>query len=310
MSRSLPPKFVADILKGLSVDVEEERGDELFALCPGHLRRTGKSDHNPSWSINTGSGIHHCFSCGFEGNLYSLVAEVNGKRAALEFWSDYKVHGAPVSKDFRVKRDRKFPSSFIVREHSSLPESWLAVYSSPPEWACDARKVSREACEDYGVHWEDPTDSWIFPLREPGTAILLGVQIKGQKSRRFRNDPPSMEKSLTFFGWNVVGHMDHVVVVESPLDAVRLWHLGYPALAVCGSSVSADQAELLKEFESIVLALDNDSAGKSEMRRIRKELTGVKIALFKYPPDSEGSDIGELKERDIDLALARTRVRD
>ena len=54
----------------------DQRNSELMGICPMHLERTGREDHNPSWSINLETGVHHCFSCGYKGTLLTLVAEV------------------------------------------------------------------------------------------------------------------------------------------------------------------------------------------------------------------------------------------
>lgn len=54
----------------------EQRNRELQGYCPMHLERVGREDHNPSWSMNSESGVHHCFSCGYKGTLLTLVAEI------------------------------------------------------------------------------------------------------------------------------------------------------------------------------------------------------------------------------------------
>ena len=48
-----------------------------------------------------------------------------------------------------------------------------------------------------------------------------------------------------------------VVVVEGIADALRLWTLGYPAVACFGSNLSDVQADKLVELADQVIALDS-----------------------------------------------------
>ena len=51
-----------------------QRGEVLIkCLCPEH------EDRHPSFALNLGSGLWHCFGCGRSGNIYQL-AELLGKR--------------------------------------------------------------------------------------------------------------------------------------------------------------------------------------------------------------------------------------
>ena len=48
------------------------RGAQLKALCPLHDEKT------PSFTINAARGRFHCFGCGAGGDVFDLVAGVNG----------------------------------------------------------------------------------------------------------------------------------------------------------------------------------------------------------------------------------------
>jgi DNA primase len=66
---------IEKVLLRLGVD-GSQRNREITGLCPMHLERVGRQDNNPSWSINTETGVHHCFSCGYKGILLGLIADV------------------------------------------------------------------------------------------------------------------------------------------------------------------------------------------------------------------------------------------
>ena len=102
--------------------------------------------------------------------------------------------------------------------------------------------------------------TWILPIRS-ADGKLLGWQEKGQLSRRFFNRPPGIPKSKTLFGLNV-WQPGQMIIVESPLDAVKLKSLNIPgAVATCGAIVSNEQLELMRRADLLIIAMDNDSAG-------------------------------------------------
>ena len=297
----LPPTLVRDTLKMLSIGIEEEKGDEFWGLCPRHRMRTGRSDRKPSWSINAETGLHSCFSCHYKGNLYTLVVDLKGRPTANDFWKNLEVHGLPIPDGYRVTRDDSLPTndgSYGVR---TMRESELAVFTDPPEWAMRERRIDQDSCRHYGVWWDSDSDAWILPFRDSGTGLLIGYQSKSQKERKFLNFPPGLTKKGTLFGYRESASSPSVAVVESPLDAVLLHRLGYPAVAICGSRVSDEQMGLLQEFDLVVFALDNDDAGRAEHARIARTAQGLYYRLAQYVGDEK--DFGEMSDDGIRRVL-------
>jgi hypothetical protein len=54
------------------------------------------------------------------------------------------------------------------------------------------------------------------------TFSLWGWQEKGARGRFFKNQPAGVKKSKTVFGVEILTSTHDLIVVESPLDAVRL----------------------------------------------------------------------------------------
>lgn len=305
----LPEGAVSDALKNLGIEVLTEDGDELVALCPGHETRTGKKDGHPSWSINGETGVHYCFSCHYKGNLITLIRDIKGTDAADRFQIEFEVHKKVLLEETDIEFAEK-PTAEAVRTANFRPESWLDEYVDPPRWALKARRITAIGAKEYGIRWDEKTESWILPLRDPETDRLLGYQKKSQRTRMFRNRPRAIPKSETFFGWKVAREREIVVVVESPLDAVLLADMEVPAVAVCGSHLSDAQLGLLRDggFERVYLWLDNDTAGSIEVSRVQKSLRdwGVPaefITAESYPEANSGKDVGELSFEDIEAVL-------
>jgi DNA primase len=302
----LPIDAVDSSLKVLGINVLEERGDELIALCPGHKERTGHIDKKPSWSINTETGVHYCFSCHYKGNLYTLYLDIRGRDTANDFWSGMSEYGVPIPEGYQVSRDFQTTPTMTLNKKEAVamgvPESQLALYVDPPDWALEARRITKAGADFYGIRWSEDHAAWVIPLRDPNTENLIGYQLKGQLEKIVLNKPAGISKKHTLFGIVEVKDRDSVVVVESPLDAVLLHDIGYAAVAICGSHLSEQQLDLLRGFDYVQIVLDNDDAGRIESERLRRLMPGFKYRVVPYKTDKK--DFGEMEYDDIEESLA------
>lgn len=261
---------VEAILAELGIEITDTRrkgdGFEYDARCPHHHEGT-RTENRASWSINSETGAHYCFSCGFGGSVSWLLQKVGGLSKSE---ARARVSGAPSLNALRerVKRQRDVWQGQKPVEVVPMTEARLLMYDAvAPEWALDKRRITPEAMRAYGIRWDSKTDAWILPIRDPDDMSLWGWQVKGEgPDRVFRNRPAGVMKSLTLFGIELLDPDKVTIVVESPLDAVLLWTLGYQAVATFGARVSRSQMELLiSRSAGIILALDNyrtDKAGR------------------------------------------------
>lgn len=281
-------------------------GYEYVAPCPMHEARTGRSDANPSWSVNLKNGMHHCFSCGYKGNLVTLArdlqVEFDGVRTLS--WVDDEGQSQRVDLPDLTR---------VITTADYLDEALLGRFTRPPQWALNARRVSAESCRTYSVMWDQYTDCWVLPIRDARTSGLLGWQIKGQSSRVFRNYPAGVRKSRTLFGLDAFTG-DRMVVVESPLDAVRLHSEGVSgAVAVMGASVSQEQLHLMATASEVIFALDNphlDAAGRKSVERLLNDTKGVlmSVRFFNYR-DIDAKDPGDMEPEDIHTGIDAAKSR-
>jgi hypothetical protein len=247
-----------DTLTRLGIEYYSERGYEIQAACPAHKDRTGHEDRNPSFYINADSGAFICFSCQWKGNVYTLVNYVHGDVDANTWLNE----GGGLS--LRMERITKVVPN--IQEQTHITESMLSAFTAPPEEALKSRGLIKEAAESFDLLWDARNKNWIIPIRDVVTNKLLGWQEKGYDRRYFRNYPTGVQKSQALFGYGqyISGDM---IVVESPLDVVRLFSLGFTGgVATYGALVSSAQFNLIRGGERVVIAMDNDEAGhKSSM---------------------------------------------
>lgn len=288
---------ITQLLTELGIDYKIS-GKEAIAPCPFHT-----PDKHPSWSCNTRNGLYNCFACGAAGNLANLVSHIiNLSYPEAVIWVNSRIGWAKADKWRKENEHKNYSPPYL-----KISEADLAVFTDPPLNALESRDLTLDSCRYYGVKWNTDRESWILPIREPYTNDLWGWQEKN--ARLFRNYPSGTRKSKTLFGLDAFTDDSTAILVESPLDVVRLHVAGIRGgLSSWGVQVSDFQLSLIHErTEHLVLALDNDKPGISETARICREFKHCsRIDVFSYP-DSIIKDPGEMNEVDIMLGMANAR---
>lgn len=294
-----------DMLDVAGVQGLRETSKEITGRCPAHRQRTGHDDRKPSWSINRSTYLHQCFSCGYRGTLTQLLVDLTGT--------------APIDLEDELRR-QSFLSRIKVREQ---PEETVApvitewglrnLMADVPQRLLELRWLVRSAIDAYRVRWNRDTRQWVLPLWDT-RGTLMGAQFRQAGS--VLTLPPGAAKSTTLFGYHQVKGYDWAVLVESPLDAVRLFGLGIPAFATLGAWVSKEQVTLMARcFSYVVLALDNDKAGRqgAEVATSMLRRSGCAALHWDYTglADNDGhpaKDVGDVPSDEALLtALQRTR---
>ena len=286
---------MTDTLSRLGIEIESTRGDEIQAHCPAHLERTGKTDRNPSWWINADSGAHNCFSCGWKGNLYSLISYVTG--------AEYEKASAWLgsAEALTARYERLFEEKKPIQDVTHITESMLHAFTEPPAEALAARGLTSSAASKYEIKWEARNNNWIIPIRDAHDGSLMGWQEKGYDRRYFNNRPAGIKKSETLFGYLQSSGTGPLIVVESPLDVVRLSSVGVDnAVAVFGAKVSHAQFNIIRGADRIIFAMDNDEAGRvsSESLLYMSKEMGVECWFFHYG-DIDVKDVGAMSKTEI-----------
>ncbi len=302
-------------LEQIGVTVTGADEEEVHGLCPQQVRE-GDVPRRSHWSINVTTGKHHCFSCGYGGSLAGLVCEQlglylrtrgpKGERlldiGAGEAW--VRERGMDLGVIHELGEWER--PAVLYDTPPDMGEHRLAAFTEPPDEALRVRRLNRSAVREHGVRWDAAEEAWVLPVRCPLTDILWGWQLKGQGSRLFRNHPRGVRKSSTLFGLDALGADRIAVLVESPLDAVRLTGLGFHGLSSYGAAVSAKQCRLLEaRCDTVIVAMDNpavDKAGRASAYELLEQL-GRRLDLrFADYSQTAVKDIGDMKRSEDVLA--------
>lgn len=285
------------------------RGPEIWASCPSH------KDSGDSWSINRNSGFHSCFACRYSGTLQMLIMDELDcdNFVATRLMTSYGSAELMETAAVRAQRDDVYDEDDepYRRPPMSIPAQY-ASFVDVPDSKLAERFITRESADEFKVRWrrDTPGGSWVLPIRSPGNQ-LLGYQEKNDTEKEVKNRPMNMRKSNTVFGAERLTSWPRAIVVESPLDAVRLHSLGYDhVVATFGAEVSEDQMRLITGYaDSVLLALDNDAAGRENMAAIASGkkynrrgqetrgtswLARVPLWIMDYAP-GDLKDVGEMR---------------
>lgn len=284
-----------DTLVSLGLNVNDTRGDEIQINCPAHKERTGKEDRNPSLWINADSGAFICFSCQWKGNIYTLIEQVSGVAGGGNLNLAERVESSLRSRFQRLTN----PKEIKHEEPVIIHESMLSAFKGVPNFICLSRGLLPDVAWKYGVRWNSNDKSWIIPIRDPLTNKLMGWQEKGHERRIFKNTT-RVKKSDALFGYDLYEGGD-MIVVESPLDVIRLASVGFPGgVAVYGCIVSDVQFNLIRGGKRVIFAMDNDKAGNEATRDLlrRSKEAGLECWLFNYS-QTDMKDVGGMSQAEI-----------
>jgi hypothetical protein len=268
------PIDILGALTALGIDFRVT-GDEAKALCPSPEHE----DTTPSWSINLDSGQHHCFSCGWGGGFVFLTMTLTGKgpKESKEWIRQRKVRDVAEGKS-RQQANRQ---TYAILTAADL---WEYDYDYPEE-ELEYRGIDAYSALWFTLMWDHQRDGWIIPVRDTMDS-LIGYQFKPRHGTNGTaiNYPPNLKMVGRLFEGVDFIEGETLIVVESPLDVVRLYDMGFEnVVALFGSSMDDEKAErIIEKFSKVILMLDDDNAGRMGVTRAIARLRGTDVWVFAY----------------------------
>lgn len=257
---------IESLLGEIGIVVVNHAGREIACQCPFH------SDSHPSFSINAENGLWICYQCGESGSLERLLEKVAGVSEPKQLKAALKhVQRATFRPAARKDAADAITKGEALYTEPQDPYYLYAKYSAfhdVPGWALAERYITPESASHFGIRWNK---GWVIPIWAPRKTQDIIVDFWGWQFKRMDhvdNYPPGIKKSRTLFGMNVLESRT-AVLVESPLDVVRMHSVGIPAIASYGAMVSAYQISLIEaQLDRVILALDNDIAGHDQSAKL------------------------------------------
>jgi twinkle protein len=256
-------------------------GSEYESKCPIHNEKT------PSFKIPANNDIFgKCFGCGFGGDVFDLVIKMNHCTfyEAVEFVAshyNYELEQdgkAPIPPQPRLEKlEPKFIKWFEDRGISNNTLLRFNITQSV-EFMPNAQTEIPVLCFNYYRNDE-----------------LVNIKYRGAQ-RDFRLNKSS---ELIFYNLDAIKDLDTCVIVEGEVDALSMYEAGiYNVISVPnGASNGKIQLKYLDncyeyfvDMRKIIIATDNDNAGKSLKEELARRLGKERCFEIQYPENCKDAN--------------------
>ena len=276
-----------------------ESGTNLQVTCPFHAN--GK-ERRASCGISCQqvkdipAGTVHCFTCGWSGNLQTMISAVLG-------YDDFGAAGArwllknfvTIEVDERPEIKLDFETRGPDKSTNFITEQELDKYRYYHPYLAK-RGLTERTCDKFDIGYDPERDCITTPVRDAlGRCLFVATrQIKS----KFFNLPKDIQKPV--YGLYEIGadKLKEILICESVFNAATAYQYGRPAVALFGTG-NKEQYEVLKNLpcRKFVLALDPDDAGERGTQRLINALGGHKILTRLVIP--KGKDVNDLSREEF-----------
>ena len=219
----------------------------ISCLNPEH------DDTNPSMRVDRVTGIFHCFSCGYKGNLFTY-------------------YGAPASPtEVRIHR---------IKEKIQKVKSETVGIQLPKDrlkWKGGGfRNISEETLDIWDAFtWNVPQfeNRIIFPIRDitGKTVSLIGRSLDDFSKIKYYIYPQGAE--MPFCPAKVKPIQNRVILVEGIFDALNLWDKGLKNTVCCFGTQQVNWVKLsllkLQGVQGLDIMFDGDEAGRQAAEKAK-----------------------------------------
>lgn len=251
-------------------------------LNPAH------EDKHPSMSFDSRRNRCHCFSCGVDYDIFDVVAidtGLSGKELFEHVYKmfginvDYQNHTSSTSSKFipqpesKTKIDINKKSQNENRENlTEFFEKCHAAVEKTDYWK--KRGLSKATIDAYNLGYWEEKRRFVIPTGD----FSYNARATWEADKKERYLKPKGQFEL--FNLKAIPLAEQpVFVVEGEFDALSIIEAGGIAVAL-GSSSNLRFIEFLKSNRPkypLILALDNDEAGRAGEAKLSEELTKIQV---------------------------------
>lgn len=266
------------------LDILEEQGKienrgEGYYVCP-FCDSGDKRNYTPAFHI---SGTRYkCFSCNEGGDIFDLVAHMENLP------SDWKKHYNRTLKIMRPYLDGNKPEKTTKSKEEHIPEITTIVdYTeylhkchnnvSQTEYFTD-RGLSQKTIDKFKLGYDPEKNLVTIPYNPDCNGYVERILWDGNSKYYKHGNELFNVKALYEKGF--MSNSDYVFITEGQIDAMSFEEIDLCAVGLGGVNEVSKLVQMLKEKPSnkvLVLALDNDKAGKRATGKFIEELAEAEL---------------------------------
>jgi len=237
------PAHIKSVLKSIGLDIVGETGNDFLCYCPFHSNR-----HTSSFSVSREKGAFICFNpaCGEAGTLQELVKRVMSKTEfeAMRFISSKEAEALEnfdeLLAETMVEKPvfEEFSADTLNKLHAGL------ISNNKAQEYFKSRGIDLESIKHFELGYSENMNMVTVPVHSPD-GIAIGIVGRSIEGKAFKNSI-NLPKSKTLFNIHRAKKIgDHVIIVESSFDAIRIHQAGFPnVVATLGGVLSTEQHNL------------------------------------------------------------------
>lgn len=291
-----------ELENGKLKDIGQQNKQNIPVTCPSH--KDGAERH-PSCQVfadpddeYTQYGTVHCFTCGYARTLPQFIADCFDEDDE-EFGNEWLLNRcetafiSEVSYLPPIVLEKPKPKEVVTLDESVLKDF---EYYHDYMWY---RKLTKEVVDTFEVGFDPLSNMITFPVRDD--LGRLRFITKRSVVTKFFQIPEDVDKPVYLLYYIKQHNIKSVAVAESQINALYLWSLGIPAIALFGTG-SSSQYEILNKsgIISFTTFFDGDWGGDQGRKRFRKAIRKDAIVVDCLLP--RGKDVNDLSKEEI-LAL-------
>lgn len=282
-------------------------GEYVMVQCPYH--KMGQEKH-PSAQFKKSDGWFYCHGCKESHSLVSVISyclDNNGRSWLLTNFDGTSAEERKIH--FNVNRNKK-------EEKRYIDKSILAKYRFTHPYMYE-RKLNLDTIRKFDIGYDknyimitekdgkterkEVGECITFPVKdEKGNILFIARRAIHTK---FFHYPENVDKPIyglyEIYREKLHGvEIDEVYVCESMLDCLAIWSWGKYAIALNGTG-SKKQYDLIKksDLRYLILATDNDNAGKIARQKFKENVKNKIIKEIDYSSYGSCKDINEMIEQ-------------
>lgn len=230
------------------------------------------------------AGTVHCFSCGATHTLEEMISHVYGFSDKGEYGKQWLLENFNILSTSEIL----FNYDFTIKPITAGID-YLSFKQYHPYF--QQRGISEKVADAFHLGFDPYTNSVVLPLFDKSNKCIM--LIKRSVTEHMYMNTSGASKTDSVFGIQMIyqklsqlTNSQYVFIAEGAFDVLKLWQAGYPAVGILQASISDNQIDLIRKlpFQKIVIATDNDKAGKDVAIKLAQKLSSNKEVFFlKYP---------------------------
>lgn len=233
-------------------------------------------DKNPSMSYNKKNNTVHCFSCLSTYNLIDLIRLETNLDGASLYEFILKKYGITVTKENKNKKATPYYHNLEAakNDYTAYIEKCHLMISKTDYF--EKRGLNKKTLDRFNLGYDESKKAIIFPYNSQNTYYSSRkVNPQDKRDRFYKPSILQAGEEPLFNAEALYTSKGFTFIVEAQICALTLEQEHIPTCALCSTSNTDKLIEQIKKKptqNTLVLVLDNDTAGKKSEKKLIESL--------------------------------------